>query len=75
MIMAGAGGVTGGAALNSEAGSVAATGLTSLTAVFGWRFVIATFIAAIPALIIGLLLTRRRSVWRCTQCGYAYDRT
>ena len=72
-IMAGAGGVTGDAALNSETGFIAA-GFADLTAIFGWRFVIVTLVAAIPALIIGLQLTRRRSVWRCSQCGYAYDR-
>lgn len=37
--------------------------------------ILAVYAVAIPALIVGLLLTRRRSIWRCSSCGYAYDRT
>ena len=38
-------------------------------------FVVGVYLAAVPALIAGLILTRNRDVWRCVQCGYAYDRT
>ncbi len=29
----------------------------------------------IPGAIVALLLLRRRKVWRCASCGFAFERT
>lgn len=32
------------------------------------------YAVCLPLLIVGLLLTRRKRVWRCASCGYIFDR-
>lgn len=54
---------TAGAAL----GGTAVAGVS----IFG---VLATYAAAIPTFIVGLVLVLRRGVWRCVACGYVFDR-
>lgn len=55
----------------ATAGGVIGTGL--VTGVGGCGLVVIYFIL-VPLFIIGLVLTTKRSVWKCTQCGYVYDR-
>ena len=32
------------------------------------------YAVCLPLLVVGLLLTRRKPVWRCSNCGYIFDR-
>lgn len=40
----------------------------------GTFFVLLLFAFGIPGLIIGLLLVRRKKVWRCANCGFTFER-
>jgi len=40
----------------------------------GTVFVVGVYAAAIPAFIVGLVLLLRKKVWKCTECGYIFDR-
>jgi hypothetical protein len=46
-----------------------------VTAGVGTFFVLVLLAFGIPGTIVGLLLLRRRQVWRCGSCGFAFDRT
>ncbi len=46
-----------------------------VTAGVGTFFVLVLLAFGIPGVIIGLLLLRRRKVWRCASCGFAFERT
>jgi hypothetical protein len=46
-----------------------------VTAGVGTFFVLVLLAFGIPGAIIGLVLLRRRKVWRCESCGFAFDRT
>jgi len=48
---------------------------TGVTAGVGTFFVLVLFGFGIPGSIVGLLLLRRRKVWRCASCGFAFERT
>lgn len=39
-----------------------------------WMFALGVYVLMIPTLILGLVLTMRRNVWRCGRCGYVFDR-
>jgi hypothetical protein len=41
----------------------------------GAGMMVATVGGSIPLLVGGVLLTLKRHVWRCANCGYFYDRT
>jgi hypothetical protein len=41
----------------------------------GWLAWLLFAMPAIPVAIVGLVLTRKRKVGRCSLCGYAFDRT
>jgi hypothetical protein len=56
----------------SRVSSGAARGIT---AGIGTFFVLVLLAFGIPGSIVGLLLLRRRKVWRCASCGFAFDRT
>jgi len=45
-----------------------------LTATAGGIAVLIAYVVSIPTLIVGFLLVLRKKVWRCTQCGYIFDR-
>lgn len=51
----------------------AAVGTGAVTAVSGCGVVLA-YVAGIPLFIIGLVLTMRRSVWKCQACGSIAER-
>jgi hypothetical protein len=46
-----------------------------ITAGIGTFFVLVLLAFGIPGSIVALLLLRRRKVWRCASCGFAFDRT
>jgi len=50
------------------------TGDVGVAAV-GTTVIVALSILGIPGMLLGFLLVRRRKVWRCSGCGYAWDRT
>jgi hypothetical protein len=50
------------------------TGDVGVAAV-GTTVIVALCILGVPGTLVGLLLVRRRRVWRCSACGYAWDRT
>lgn len=57
-------------------GSRAAAGVAhGVTAGVGTVFILILLAFGIPGLIVGLLLLRRRKVWRCVKCGFAFERT
>jgi hypothetical protein len=57
-------------------GSRAATGVAhGVTAGVGTVFILVLLAFGIPGLVVGLLLLRRRKVWRCVTCGFAFERT
>jgi hypothetical protein len=57
-------------------GGRAGSGLAhGVTAGVGTLFVLVLLAFGVPGSIVGLLLVRRRKVWRCGQCGFAFDRT
>jgi hypothetical protein len=41
----------------------------------GTLVVVGLLAFGIPGTIVGLLLLRRKSLWRCGACGYAFERT
>lgn len=47
---------------------------TGVTAGVGTFFVLILLGFGIPGSIIGLLLLRRRKVWHCASCGFAFER-
>ena len=54
----------------------AASGIATLaTAGVGGLSALVLFTFGITAGIVGLLLARRRKVWRCVACGFAFERT
>jgi len=40
----------------------------------GGSITLLLYIASIPTLIVGFLLTLRKNIWRCQQCGFIFDR-
>jgi hypothetical protein len=48
-------------------GRGAATGIAGLG-------VLVTYVVCVPLFIVGLLLTRKKNVWRCPTCQYIFDR-
>ena len=57
-------------------GSRVATGAAGVTAAgVGIVLVLILFGFGVPGAIVGLLLVRRRKLWRCGQCGFAFERT
>jgi hypothetical protein len=40
----------------------------------GGAFTVFTFLAGLPAFIIGFLLILKRKIWLCPGCGFFYDR-
>ena len=55
--------------------SLVGGGIGSSVAMGGSVLVIALiYVVAIPFLIVGLVLTLRKNVWRCGQCAYVFDR-
>lgn len=48
---------------------------TGVTAGVGTFFVLVLLAFGIPGSIVGLVLLRRRKVWRCASCGFAFERT
>lgn len=40
----------------------------------GTFVVLALFVFGIPGVIVGLLLVRRKKLWRCGACGYGFER-
>lgn len=69
------------AATAASAGSDAATGgavlgagmATGMVTLLSFATTVLTFFAAVPSLIVGLLLLSRRRVRTCSRCGYLYD--
>lgn len=57
-----------------QASSASAAVGTGAAAVVGGGIVLYFFFASIPALIVGFLLVLRRKVWKCTNCGFFYER-
>ena len=54
----------------------AASGIATLaTAGIGGLSALILFVFGITASIVALLLVRKRKVWRCTACGFAFERT
>jgi hypothetical protein len=41
----------------------------------GVFLILVLFAFGIPGAIVGLLLVRRRKLWRCGSCGFAFERT
>jgi len=41
----------------------------------GIFLILVLFAFGIPGAVVGLLLVRRRKLWRCGACGFAFDRT
>lgn len=57
-------------------GQRASTGFAGLfTAGVGTFIVLVLFAFGIPGGIVGLILVRKRKVWRCAACGFAFERT
>ncbi len=56
----------------SRAAGAAGTAIGAGLSGFG---VAILYVFSIPCLIIGLLLTLKKKVWRCSECGVAFDRT
>ena len=57
-------------------GSRVGTGVGGAVAAGVGTFLILVLLAfGVAGIIVGLLLVRRRKVWRCSACGYAFDRT
>lgn len=54
--------------------SISSTDKYPIAAGFGFMFIVILFYAAIPILIVGLLLVLKRKVWKCNNCGYIFDR-
>ncbi len=46
-----------------------------ITAGVGTLFIAVLLAFGLPGTIVGLLLVRRRKVWRCESCGFAFERT
>jgi len=40
----------------------------------GGVLVTVMYVYSLPALIVGLLLTLKKKVWRCQECGYSFER-
>jgi hypothetical protein len=40
----------------------------------GTAVVVILSVVGFPGVIIGLLLVRRKKLWRCMACGYAFER-
>ncbi|MGE3509770.1 MAG: hypothetical protein AB7N65_12895 [Vicinamibacterales bacterium] len=55
----------------SISGAAIGTGLATGVAGFG---VIASYVIGLPFLIVGLLLIRKKNVWKCPTCQYVFDR-
>lgn len=61
--------------VRSFQGHKLATGAaTGVIAVVGIGVLVATYFFLIPVLIIGFLLTLKKRVWRCRNCGFIFDR-
>lgn len=41
----------------------------------GVLFILLLLAFGVPGTIVGLLLVRKRTLWRCANCGFAFDRT
>jgi len=55
--------------------NIAGTAIAAMgTGCVGGSVALLVYIAGIPAFIVGFLLTLRRSVWRCAQCAFVFDR-
>lgn len=50
------------------AGAIIGAGISGL-------FALGLFMAGLLPLVVGIVLVQRKSVWRCSSCGYIYDRT
>jgi hypothetical protein len=63
------------AVLVDYSAAVAATGAGGLVAAGVGSFVVIVLLAfGIPGVLVGLLLVRRRQVWRCGACGHGFER-
>jgi len=49
-------------------------GAPIVSGAIGWCGLVAAAVVAGPFLILGLLLLLNKRVWRCSNCGYFYDR-
>jgi hypothetical protein len=49
-------------------------GASLLVAGMGGFVVLVLFAFGVPGVLVGLLLVRRRKLWRCTSCGYGFER-
>jgi len=54
--------------------SVSSSLATASTAGIGTAVVVILFVLGIPGTIVGLLLVRRKKLWRCRACRYAFER-
>jgi hypothetical protein len=53
---------------------VGGAAVTGAATVFGGLILIITFVVCLPLLIVGFLLIMKKKVWRCTACGFIFDR-
>ena len=56
----------------SRAGEAAGTGLAVAA---GGLILVLLYAISLPTVIIGLLLTLKKKIWRCKECGFPFDRT
>jgi hypothetical protein len=44
-------------------------------AMVGTGMLVASFLIALPFLIVGCILTLKKKVWRCRACGFVFERS